>query len=250
MLKNPAFLYGESIFVTLRVVGGSILYKKQQLERLFRFASNYYLTDEVSINDRELVISHLEQEIIGKSGILRVSAHAKERENLIADRVSFDDLSWSFDWRSLSSKNSSKLKTYPSPFTLDYPKLKMGSYMPHFVFKKEAISIGFDDALFVLNESIIEASTSNIFFGRGKDLFTPKEVIYPGLIREVILDQFQVNVVDIKLNEVSNFDFCFISNSAQILTSVNTIDDIKFKENDNYISEIKNLLMKRGIDEN
>lgn len=250
MLKNPSFLYGESIFITLRVIGGSILFKKQQLERLFRFASNYYLNDEVSKDDRELVISHIDQEISGKSGILRVTAHAKDRENLIADKLSFDDLSWSFDWRNLSPIASFNLKTYPSPFTLDYPKLKMGSYMPHFFLKKDAMSSGYDDALFVLDDSIIEASTSNIFFGLGNDLFTPKEVIYPGVIREVILDQFKVNLKDIKLNELYSFDFCFISNSAQILTSVNTIDDIKFKGNDNYISDIKKLLMKRDIYEN
>jgi 4-amino-4-deoxychorismate lyase len=247
MLKNPAALYGESVFITLRVIGGEVLFKKQQLDRLCHFVSDYFLMNTISEEDKSLLESHISREANGKSGVLRVTAHAPERESLLSEELNFDLLKWSFNWREPLQVDDISLKTFFSPFTFAYPKLKMGSYMPHFYFKKQAKKLGYDDGAFIYEGKLIEACTSNIFFGKGEKLFTPKEVIYPGLTRELILEEFEVNEIEIMREDIKQFDFCFISNSAQIVTSVKAIDDIRFNRN-NRVRDIKNIILKKGLE--
>jgi len=249
MQENPAFLYGESVFVTLRVEAGVPLFRNQQLRRLERFITEYYLQRGFKESEQALLNEMLMNECQKlHSCILKMMVYSNKRESLMANSVEFEDLNIKFYNRELSELRDQKLKSLESPFTKFYPSLKMGSYMPHFYLKKMAIRDGFDDCLFVRDEQIVEASTSNVFFMKNDILYTPKETIYSGLTREAMKKYFDVRELDINLGSISDYDYAFLTNSASIITSIKQIDNVLFETSETLSLELKNKMIIRGRD--
>ena len=99
---------------------------------------------------------------------------------------------------------------------------KIGSYGQSFYLKRLAISKGYEDILFVDNENIYEASSSNIFFKKGDTFITPKSGIYKGLIREKRIgkESQNIEVRDVLISELAGFDSCFLTNSINLQQDV------------------------------
>ena len=81
---------------------------------------------------------------------------------------------------------------------------------------------------------------SNIFFIKDRQIYTPnKELpILNGIMKRRIkklCEELEINIVesDIKINNISNFDFCFVSNSLMGAMKVTHINDIKFDDYNN-----------------
>jgi branched-chain amino acid aminotransferase len=98
----------------------------------------------------------------------------------------------------------------------------------------EAKGAGADEALLLdQNGNIAEAACANIFFVRGKTLYTPKKgAILAGLTRDTVIElarNFGFKVVEktIKPGEISRFDEAFTTGTATEVTAVVKIDGKK-----------------------
>ncbi|WP_434799462.1 aminotransferase class IV [Terrisporobacter vanillatitrophus] len=125
-------------------------------------------------------------------------------------------------------------------------KHKTTNYYENIYTKKYATENNFDDGLFVNYENIIlECSMSNIFFIKEDKIYTPHDElpILNGIMKRKILDickKISIEVIEgeIKLEDINNFDFAFISNSLMKAMKISQIDKIAYPSNNEVFEKI------------
>jgi 4-amino-4-deoxychorismate lyase len=120
-------------------------------------------------------------------------------------------------------------------------KYKSINFGPAFFKKQEAVNSGFNDVLFYNTKNeLLETSTSNIFGMQGGKLYTPplSDLILPGTIRQLLIENMNVMEKEIPVSEIESFDYLFLTNSIAEIQPVKKIDDIQFKIEENGFSEI------------
>ena len=211
--KTPAFLYGESIFTTLRMESGSIIELERHIDKLINDACGYFF-----LSSRESIRKKVNQVIpkLEASGALRITISAPKRESLMG-QFNEDELIVSTSFRELNLSNNKPVRLKLAKRVQDEKlcDFKIGSYGKELYLKRLAINEGFDDVLFYGEGKVFETSTSNIFFRKGDTLFTPKSGIYKGLTRAKIIDSGNIIEKDISLDDIQNneFDEIFLCNS-------------------------------------
>ena len=225
----PAFLYGESVFTTCLVKNGQIDLWQEHLNRLVENTLEYYFLDkkfEKVLTDR---IKKQVENFSLEDGALRITVTTGARVKLLAP-ISFEDLEIVLSSRSMTQKNEPlKLKTV---FRMQDPildQLKISSYGKEFYLKKLAFNEGYDDILFVDDKKVYEASTSNIFFIKGEKIITPASGIYKGIIRNIVINQNEVEVRDVWLEELEQFNAAFLTNSLFKCSPVASVNSISFQ---------------------
>lgn len=82
---------------------------------------------------------------------------------------------------------------------------------------------------------VTEGSRSNIFFVKGNKLFAPdRSLVLPGITMLRILEIAGRNNIpfaekDILLQEISNYDACFLSSTSKGVLHIKRIDEVEFK---------------------
>jgi branched-chain amino acid aminotransferase len=88
---------------------------------------------------------------------------------------------------------------------------------------------GFSEVLYVLENEVLECTSSNIFMFKGNKLITPEAGILMGITRKVILELtgglFDIEERHIKLNELLNADEVLISSTEREVMPVIMIDE-------------------------
>ncbi len=216
--QNPAFLYGESIFTTMRVENGTLIDKKVHIDKLICDAKGYYnllSTEAIYQKINELDLSFV------SSGALRLTISAPSRDSLLGK---FDDneltVSTHFRELDLSVQKSVKLKLVKRVQDEIMCQFKVGSYGKELFAKRLAMKDGFDDVLFYGEDKVFETSTANIFFRKGDNLFTPKSGVYKGLTRKKILEQRNATETSILVSDLNTYDDIFLCNSLYEKISV------------------------------
>ena len=84
-------------------------------------------------------------------------------------------------------------------------------------------------------KNIIEGTMTNIFFVKGKTLFTPRLLDYGinGIMREVVIENYdkffdKIKITKIKKTSLNEFDQMFITNSLLKIVPVRKIGKYKF----------------------
>lgn len=130
--------------------------------------------------------------------------------------------------------------------------VKSMNYLENILVKREAVDRGFDDAIILnLNNNITETSSCNIFWTRGKGVYTPSVQcgLLPGITREIILEvmaglDYQIFEHRFGLSYMLNSDFVFLTNSVSGMMFVNKINDLKLPKMDNNYSRIRDRFLK------
>lgn len=131
--------------------------------------------------------------------------------------------------------------------------IKSLNYLENIIVKREALSKGFDDAI-ILNtkDEITETSANNIFWVRGRSIFTPAENcgLLPGITRQIVMEMapelgYDVNERKYKLPYLLNSDFAFITNSLNGIQYVNKINYQEFTPMVEEYHKFKNLLYSK-----
>ena len=132
---------------------------------------------------------------------------------------------------------------------------KTFNYLENIIGRREAIERGYDEGLFLnTNDDLTEATSSNLFWARGKDLFTPatESGLLPGITREIVIETaeklgFKINARKFDLSYLLNSDFAFLSNSLIGMTYVDKVNKQTMpKESKNYESIRNELFMELG----
>ena len=92
---------------------------------------------------------------------------------------------------------------------------------------------------------ITEATTSNIWMIKNKNLFTPPltKNILPGVTRKIVFQiakdlNIKATEKNISMNTLVNSDGVFLTNSSSLLLLANKIDNLKLKTDKDKISEL------------
>ena len=130
--------------------------------------------------------------------------------------------------------NISKWKR-PDPSTAPVNTKAAGLYMICTLSKHEAERQGFDDSLMLdYRGYIAEATGANIFFVKDEELHTPiADCFLNGITRQTIITiakEQGINVIEkrIRLQDLKNYQECFVTGTAAEVTPVNQIGDYKF----------------------
>lgn len=125
--------------------------------------------------------------------------------------------------------------------------IKSLNYLENILVKREALDRGYHDAV-ILNQSgeVTETSSYNIFWIRGKGVFTPSVQcgLLPGITRELVLEVmkevgYQINERRFGLSYMLNSDFVFLTNSVAGIVYVEMINDLKMPPVDDKFTHIR-----------
>ena len=105
------------------------------------------------------------------------------------------------------------------------------------------------DVALVSNKKILETGTSNLLFVKNKKFFTPKKDYYEGNTYKFFKTKIKkITKKDILLKEIKNYDEILLLGSGKGVTSVKSINEIKWKRKSlkkfNFLSKQYDLVIK------
>ncbi|MGX7025141.1 aminotransferase class IV [Vagococcus hydrophili] len=107
------------------------------------------------------------------------------------------------------------------------------NYAENILENELAKSEGFNEVVFMNTKNqISECSTSNIFFVRDKKIITPRleNGVLPGTLREYLLENYDIEEIDISIDDLASMDECFVTNAVLGIMPVVSLDNLIFKE--------------------
>lgn len=234
------FLYGYSLFETMRSYGGVIFRLEQHLERLNSGAQVLELSSRLAPFNLGkacydlLAANGLDDARIrlmitaGEGDLVPNPASCKGITLFIAARklTTISPESYARGYRAITA---SPRRTSTSLLA----RLKTGCYLENFIAKQEARAAGADEAL-VLNEQglLAEASSSNVFLVTDGCLLTPSLDCgaLPGITRDAVLEMATKLGIEARQTKISRDTFCeadeaFLTNAIIELMPLTAVDD-------------------------
>lgn len=129
------------------------------------------------------------------------------------------------------------------------------NYLGNVLAKREAVRRGFDDLLFLNTDGMVtETSSRNVFWVRGKRLFTPSLDcgLLPGVTREVLLQSagefgYEADCGRFSLRELLESDYVFLTSSTAGTVYVDRVDGTTMPPlSESYATVRESLLSKLG----
>ena len=249
--SNRAFLYGESLFSTIRISEHKPLFLQKHKDRLneslqfmyqtqlpYNFDENIYQLCKTYPDAKLRVTLYRESNyegLIDPEGKIKNLFHLKSMNKRYLEDVSEVSLCYA---------KSKKAETLLPSF------LKNGNYLLQTLEKQEAVSRGFQDVLF-LNQTnhLTEATTSNILFKKDEVYYTPKvsSMVLAGITRNLIVNSLRKQKVEVNENPISNEEIknmqqCWLLSSVTGLQKVIKIEEHSFFNVDDETEMLKNIL--------
>ena len=235
---DEGFQFGLGAFETIAVENGKPLLLKQHLERLGKAAQFFGLgtLDARGITEeavKEFLAEQKEEEI--QHGAVKIIL---SKENLI------------FQMRG----NPYTEEKHLHGFVTDISKVKRNETSPMvyhktlnygdcILEKRSATAAGVQERVFLNTKGqICEGAVSNIFFVRKNKIYTPQLScgLLPGILREYVLENFEVNETVIYPEELMYYDECFVTNSLMGVMPVRQLGNICFPHRTR-ADEVRNL---------
>ncbi len=262
-LLSHGLHYASSVFEGERSYSGKIFKLKEHTERLFDSAKQLDLRVPFSIQEiNDACYQTLEKNDLSDAYVRPIIWRGAETMGVSAPNSKIHCAIAVWEWPSYFSPED-KLKGIrltlsdwkrPSPETIPCQAKAAGLYMICTLSKQEAETKGYDDALMLdWRGQVAEATGANIFFMKEKEIHTPvPDCFLNGITRRTVIDiakekGFKVIERKVELEELDNFEQCFITGTAAEVTPVSVIDDYSFfvgneiKElSDTYIDLVNN----------
>ncbi len=249
---NRAFMYGESVFTTMKMIDGQVQnwdYHFDRMRKGIEFVYGPFLDEE---NWKAILKDRLEARYQMESGdkIIRLTVYQDQERGLQRHGlISVMDLKVHLMASSPEVKvhsGSYKLRTCAA---LTRPEwwpgfLKAGSYLETILLQRRVLKPGDDDLLFLSrNDTVLESSVANIFILRHNTLYTAPTGpnVLEGVMRRKVMDVARECFEDCVESETSmeqlyKADGIFGSNSIRGLFLVDQVDDHEIK----YTQEVLN----------
>ena len=238
--------YASSVFEGLRVYDGEIFKLEEHTRRLFYSAKRMgmkvpYSEEEINIATKKIV--DLQKT---KNGYVRpIIWRGSEMMAISAQKTKINVAIATWEWGSYFDP---KLKLEgirlnisswrrPSPESIPWDTKASGLYMICTLSKHEAESQGYTDSLMLDHQgNIAEATGANIFFkNSSQEIHTPiPDSFLDGITRRCVIEIAKskgIKIIErkIKVEEMGDFEGCFLTGTAAEVTPVATIGKYKFK---------------------
>lgn len=225
------FLRGYGVFESFRTYDQEPLFLKQRLDRLNASATQLGITLAYSQEEIKQMIHVLIEEndfdetcfrIIATKGISHDSRYPEGNSSLYVLAQEFTpppESDYEHGIRAVTTHHSRFL-----------PTIKTLNYLPGLLALEEAKAKGAKETLYCnYQNEILEGATSNFFGIKGTKLITAPHQILHGITREIVLtstqNDFEIELRNIELEELSELDEAFITSSLKEIMSVIAIDD-------------------------
>ncbi|MEJ8555429.1 aminotransferase class IV [Tepidibacter sp. Z1-5] len=231
--------FGIGIFETMKVINGKVIFLEEHLSRMYSSIEKLNLNMPIEKRELKEKINCFIENVDYKA--LRVSVYDE------GFNIQLRNINYTYD-------------DYKEGFKLNISPIKRGksilynhkttNYFENMYSKKYALSKNFNEALMVsLNDEVLEGSMTNIFFIKENKVYTPiiDKSALPGIIRFKVIDickKMNIELIEkiIKLDEIKDFEFCFITNSLIDLMKVITINNINYQKENNIFRKINSNL--------
>ena len=240
-IANRAFLYGDGLFESVKIINGKPFNLDVHLKRLFSAALLLHLEINVSRNDFQDDIELLIRENkIKKGGNLKILVFREEGGKYLPENNQASSLIMS----ETSDKNSFSLNKKGLELGLFKTQLKPMNKLSNYktisalqsvMCSLDARQKGKDDCLMFNTENrIIESANSNIFYVKNNIIFTPqlREGCVDGTMRNCILSlkdlDYKIVENEIKLGDILEAEEVFLTNAIQGVRWVNQIEAQEF----------------------
>jgi len=238
--------YGSCVFEGLRVYDGEIFKLEEHTDRLYHSAKRMdielpYSKDEINKATKKIVsIQNV------KNGYVRPFAwRGSEMMAVSAQKTKIHVAIATWEWGTYFDP---KLKTEgiklniskwrrPAPNTIPWDTKASGLYMICTLSKHEAEKQGYSDSLMLDHQGkVAEATGANIFFkDKNGELHTPiPDSFLDGITRRTVIEiakskGIKVNERKISIDELSEFEGCFLTGTAAEVTPVSKISENTYK---------------------
>jgi len=237
---DRGFLYGDSVYETMRTAGGRPVERTRHLARLHRSADGIGLSipwtdDELArvIDETHAATGNAESyvRVIVTRGVgpLMLDPRASTTSSLVVI-VQPLVLPTADDYR--TGLRVVIVGTTKTQHGIVDPAIKSGNYLGSILALRQAIAGGGDDAILCnATGEIAEGATSNVFFVAGGELATPdlQAGLLAGITREVVCelaDELGVPAVArrVQPDELRAADEVFMTSSVRGIMPVTTLD--------------------------
>ena len=238
---DHGFLYGDGVYETLRAYEGRIFLWERHMARLRRscelIALDLPMGDEAWIPIiAELLVRNglqdagLRLTVSRGEGELGIDPSLCSNPTIVVMAkpvVSYTDQQWE------QGKVLHLSSVRRNPELAQSPQIKALSFLNNILAKQEAVRVGADDALMLnMDGYLSECTTSNIFFVKNQQLYTPAMDcgILKGITRDVVIelaDKLEVCVEEGRytMEHLLQADECFITNTGIEISPVSRIGD-------------------------
>lgn len=237
-LFNRALQFGEGLFETIYIHNHKLCFLEDHFDRLIASSNSFEFKISISKNEWMNEIKKESKSIPFRRGKVKIGLIPKGKpgDGLTALPTGFDRFSI---WMSLplkKKKDKLKIRLVDQSFRSNLHFHKMFQYALSAKEVRKANRLGYDDILFTYqNRIVLESSVANVFFVKGKKLFTPslEYPLLPGITRKKILELakkvgFTPLEKNISPKQLKNFDFCFLSNSTGGIHRVSELGPFKY----------------------
>ena len=248
---DDTFSYGMAFFESMKIYKGRLYYWDKHWERISGSALELFGCN-LSLNDKDKVlksISDFHRINLSTDYILKLSLTYSNRKPLIYiyKRSNFkkpESVSLCLNFDYLINENS-LIKGY-----------KTHNYFENILLKKHAERKGFYDYIRLNTKGYLcETSSANCFFISGENIITPSVAsgLLSGIIRQTILDEFNIQCKALKEDDIKSIDSAFITNISFPIMPVSSISGLSNKTKLNLnvknplIEEIKYSLKKIAL---
>ncbi|MHC4883574.1 MAG: aminotransferase class IV [Planctomycetota bacterium] len=240
---DRGFLYGESVFTTLRLYGGYPMAIQQHCERLNQTLACPLFTGIAPVSQEQIWrdIQQLKEASGLEDGVLRIRLSSGRGAGIVPppthEGTRLVTLSALPDIQHIQ-QHGMRLRISPIRRCRENPlgRYKLGSYAENVYLKQESQAHGFDDGIFCDEaNNLLESSTANLFAVVNGILVTPglEECILPGITREFILERARAIGVPtligpITLDVAQQAEEMFTTNSVLEVVPVSQLGDKTF----------------------
>ncbi len=215
---EPGFLYGWGLFETMRAYHGRIICFDAHLERLRKSAGALGIECPYSSAKlKEIILRLVRISGLGDANV-RVTLWKREKGTDILARAKKYQ---SYSLREYKKGFYACISRFRQNEDSCLAQLKTTNYLLYRLAYLEAAKKGFDEAL-ILNQRgyLAEGSRSNLFFAKGKELFTPslRCGCLGGITRKAVFDlagKYNIRVFEgnFTVSDLSSADEAFLTNS-------------------------------------
>ncbi len=236
---DHGFLYGDGVYETLRAYQGRILLWERHMARLRRSCELIGL--DLSMHDEAWI--PIIAELLVRNGLqdagLRLTVSRGEGElgidPILCPHPTVVVMAKPVVAHTDQQREQGKVLHLSSvrrnPELAQPPQIKALSFLNNILAKQEAVRVGADDALMLnMDGYLSECTTSNIFFVKNQQLYTPGVDcgILKGITRDVVIelaDKLEVCVEEGRytMEQLLQADECFITNTGIEIMPVSRI---------------------------
>jgi branched-subunit amino acid aminotransferase/4-amino-4-deoxychorismate lyase len=209
-LSDRGFRYGMSVFESIRVDRGTLLFWKDHSDRLLRACADLGL----AINPQAVAAAATQLNANALDGFARIYVTAGD--GTIADPADHCRVFLFLEQRARPTLRSYEIALPREVHQPLFGGLKTANYWPNIDTIQRALKAGKQEALlFNENAELVSACMANVFLVKDGVLRTPSLVCgaRDGVIRDWVMNQLPVKECSLFLDDVRSADELFISNS-------------------------------------